>query len=465
MAKRLVHWYEGMFLKPHHFQAADRYMRDRIRESEDWLHPHDWGVRLADLDADAIGNFLVVLRGCQARFKDGTTVSIPEEVTIDPLELRSALATQPEVTLYLAVPTMQAGRENVTASRAGDGPRYYLSTIESADENTGGDEEPLEFRNVHVRLLHSDLDTTGYEVLPIARIARSTSAEAPPRIDESYVPPILCLEAWPPLQNDVRALFQQIASWVDQESRQIVGRKISFESQVVGDAERVLRLSQLNSAYAVLRAILPTRGLHPFDVYRELCRFLGQLSIFGETRRPIEVPAYDHENIGPIYAEVITEIRRLLGSAATVAFEKRYFQLEGRRFLVHLDPEWTLETTRLYVGVETSEVTDAECDQMIRTTDWKLGSAEQVEQIFLSAAAGLRMQPLNRIPSALPAGVVYFEIEKNPTFWKDVVRTRTLGLRFKGELGSFRTNQLFAMPSPSGRTVELRFAVFVVKNK
>ncbi len=172
MAKRLVHWYEGMFLKPHHFQAADRYMRERIRESEDWLHPHDWGLRSVDLDADAIGNFLVVLRGCQARFKDGTTVTIPDEVTIDPLELRSALANKPEVTLFLAVPTIQAGRENVTQARTGDGPRYFLSSIESADENTGGDEEPLEFRNIHVRLLLSDLDTTGYEVLPIARISR-----------------------------------------------------------------------------------------------------------------------------------------------------------------------------------------------------------------------------------------------------------------------------------------------------
>ena len=44
MAKRPVHWFEGMFLKPHHFQAADRYSRDRLLESEDWLHPHDWGL-------------------------------------------------------------------------------------------------------------------------------------------------------------------------------------------------------------------------------------------------------------------------------------------------------------------------------------------------------------------------------------------------------------------------------------
>ena len=31
MAKRPVHWSEGMFLKPHHFQASDRYARERLQ--------------------------------------------------------------------------------------------------------------------------------------------------------------------------------------------------------------------------------------------------------------------------------------------------------------------------------------------------------------------------------------------------------------------------------------------------
>ena len=33
-----------------------------------------------------------VLRSCEARFKDGTRVSVPAEVTVDPAELKAALA-------------------------------------------------------------------------------------------------------------------------------------------------------------------------------------------------------------------------------------------------------------------------------------------------------------------------------------------------------------------------------------
>ncbi len=117
MAKRPVHWFEGMFLKPHHFQASDRYHRDRMRESEDWLHPHDWGLRTVRIDEDAIANYSLRLISCQARFKDGTTLSIPEEASVDPLELRAALGQKAEVTAYLAIPSWQEDRANAQHAR------------------------------------------------------------------------------------------------------------------------------------------------------------------------------------------------------------------------------------------------------------------------------------------------------------------------------------------------------------
>jgi len=466
MPKRPVHWFEGMFLKPHHFQAADRFTRERIRESEDWLHPHDWGLRSVRFDEDAIANYALRLTSCQARFKDGTTLSIPDEAALDPLELRPVLAQQAEVMVYLAIPAWQPGRANAQRAVTEQSPRYLVGAMECPDENTGGDEEEIEFRNVQARLLVENQLTPGYEILPLARITRSSSDQAPPRIDRAYVPPVLGVDAWVSLHDEVQSLFRQLEAWLDQEAAQVVGRKIAFDSQVLGDAERILKLSVLNTASAVWQSILFTRGLHPMLMYQELCRLLGQLSIFGETRRPIKIPSYDHDAIGPIYATVIAEIRRLLGELGQVPFEKRYFKLEGPRFQVQLDPDWTLETTKLYIGVETTELNDLECDVLMRSTDWKLGSGEQVETIFKTGNAGLSMKPLNRIPPALPGGVVYFEIVRHPEFWKDVVRTRTLGLRFKLERGKFLSAQMLALTSPTTQnSVNLQFAVFVVKNR
>jgi type VI secretion system protein ImpJ len=465
MAKRPVHWYEGMFLKPHHFQAADRFVRERVRESEDWHHPHDWGLRSVSLDENAIANFRVVLQSCQARFKDGTTISVPDEVKVGPVELHEALSAASETIVSLAIPTLSETRPNVQVVPSGHDARYFVKTDETVvDENVGANEERIEFRDIQARLLLSNLNPTGFEILPLARIVRSADAEAPPVIDRWFVPPILGLDAWAPLHQEVRSLHEQIGSWITQEADLLIGRKISFDSQVLGDADRVLRLSTLNAAYSALQSVISTRGLHPFDMYRELCRLVGQISIFGEKRRPIEVPGYDHEDIGPIYAKVIKEIRRLVGGAPKVAFEKRYFQLSGPTFAVKLDADWILDTAKLYIGVETVELTDAECDELMRSTNWKLGSGEQVAEIFKAGAKGLTMKPLNRTPSALPSGVVYFEIERDPAYWKDVARTYTLGLRFKLDWGRFRTDKILVMTVPTTqRTVNLQFAVYVVK--
>src|SRR3954447_22396444 len=133
MASRPVHWFEGMFLRPHHFQAAERHAREGLRDSEDWYHPYNWGLRSVDLDRDAIANYSVSVRSCEARFKDGTKLSIPADGTVDPVELRGALATSGAVTVYLAVPTLQTGRANVEETPTANGPRFWIDDLEVDD--------------------------------------------------------------------------------------------------------------------------------------------------------------------------------------------------------------------------------------------------------------------------------------------------------------------------------------------
>ncbi len=66
MASRPIHWHEGMFLRPQHFQVADRNARESLRDSEDWFHPFNWGVRTVEFDREAFGNYSAVLRSCEA---------------------------------------------------------------------------------------------------------------------------------------------------------------------------------------------------------------------------------------------------------------------------------------------------------------------------------------------------------------------------------------------------------------
>ena len=71
-----VHWHEGMFLRPQHFQAADRYWSETLERSEQWDHEYNYGLRAVEISAEAIANYQVQLTLCQARMRDGTLVSL-----------------------------------------------------------------------------------------------------------------------------------------------------------------------------------------------------------------------------------------------------------------------------------------------------------------------------------------------------------------------------------------------------
>lgn len=464
MAHRAVHWHEGMFLRPHHFQVADRQAREELRGSEDWFHPFDWGVRSIDLDRDAVANYAVRLQACEARFKDGTKLSIPADGAIDPLELKSALAGASEVMVYLAVPTLQTGRANVEEAPSANGPRYWVDTLTCDDENTGGGDQPIEVRRIRARLLLSDQDHTGYEVLPLARITRSAQVEAPPQLNLQYVPPLLVLDAWPKLWRDVQSLYHQIGAKIEQLAAQVVGQGISFESQVPGEAERLLKLATLNASYSYFGSVAFVRGLPPLVVFQELCRIVGQLAIFSEERRSPSLPPYDHEDIGGCYYQVIKQIQLLLDTITPTAFEKRYFERAGERLQVSLEPGWLVNTKTLFLGVET-ELGDEEVERLLRSLDMKLGSSQQVEQIFKRALRGLRLAPIVRPPKALPAGggTVYYQIERDQVFWKEVADTCTMAMRMNLAHAAFQSDRILSVTLPkSNTTTNLQFALFVI---
>jgi type VI secretion system protein ImpJ len=464
MPRRPVHWSEGMFLRPHHFQAADRYARESLRESEDWLRPFTWGLRSIDLDRDAIANYSVTLRSCEARFKDGTKLAIPDDGTVDPVELKDALAVSGAVMVYLGVPALQSGRSNVEEAPTAHGPRYWVETVQCDDENTGVDEQPIEVRRVRARLLVTGQDHTGYEVLPLARVERTAQEGSPPRLDPAYVPPLLVLDAWPALWRDVQALSHQIGARIEQLAAHVLDRGISFESQVPGDAERLLKLATLNGASSFFEAMAFARGLPPLVVYLELCRLVGQLAIFTEARRPAPLKGYDHEDLGGRFYAAIKAIQLGLDTIAPTPFEKRYFERIGERLQVSLEPAWLTPNHTLFLGVET-ELADEECWQLLNAMDMKLGSGSQVEHIFRQARGGLRIARVTRPPRALPAsvGTVYYQIERDQVFWRDVVESGTLAVRMNLARAAFQGDRMLAVTPPKGsKTTNLQFALFVI---
>lgn len=470
MTVRAVHWHEGMFLRPHHFQAAGRHALHLGELSEKWDLHYDWGLRAVDIDADALGNYRLVVRSLKARLRDGTLVSIPEDGVLSAIELKNAFDQASAVTVFLAVPVLNLGKANASADGSTDGARFLLDTQQYEDENTGVNPQPIQVRLLNLKLLLEGHDQTGYEVLPIGRIEKSPKAEATPQLDLTYIPPLLACDAWNPLEAGIiQSIYDRIGKKIELLATQVVSRGITFDSQAQGDPLIFAQLRELNEVYALLGILAFAQGVHPFQAYLELCRAVGQLSIFGATRRPPELPRYDHDDLGTCFYRVKQYIDSLLNIVVEPEYKERPFVGAGLRIQVSLEPAWLESIWQMYVGVQ-SPLNTEDCIRLLTKPgqlDMKIGSSDRVDDIFRLGQAGLRFAHNARPPRALPSipGLIYFELsrESQQDEWQNVQKSLTVAIRLNENriAGNIQGQRILTIKT-AGQTTTLQFTLYVV---
>jgi len=479
-----VHWHEGLFLRPHHFQAAERYWTESAQLSHHWDNPHHYGLHAIHINAEALANNQFEVHALEARLMDGTIVALdagqePDRVALQEAievqqkqaNLAEAFETESVVRVYLGIPKLKLGRANVDTGNGSTSSRYVETKLMLQDESQGSNDQEIQFRNLNVKLLLSTQDLSGYELLPIAQIKRAGEGEAVPQLDQDYIPPVLSTSAWTGLgRGIVRAVYDVIGQKIEVLSQQVVNRGIGLDSRHPGDMDRILMLSFLNEAYSALGVMAFGVGVHPFVAYMELCRVVGRLSIFSPERRELEIPAYDHQDLARIFKHVRIRIEQLINAVRDYEFEQRYFVGVGMGMQVSLEPHWFNSDWQWYIGVNKGDLTAQECRDLLSAgqLDWKLGSSRQVEILFQHRAEGLQLIPLDRAIRALPATQdwIYYEVSRRDTpAFRDIQETQTLAMRVQDSMISNKDRlqgerQLGV--SVRGRQSNLEFALFAV---
>src|SRR5581483_8118736 len=392
-----------------------------------------------------------------------------EDGLIPAVELKGPFEQAQTLMVYLAVPQVHLGRANA-ATHAGSEARYLVDTQELEDENTGVNPQPIQVRRLNLKLLLTGQDQAGYEVLPIARVEKSPRAEATPQLDETYIPPVLGIDAWKPLHAGIiQAVYDRIGKKIELLANQVVSRGITFDSQAQGDPLIFNQLRELNEAYTLLGVQAFAQGIHPFWAYTELCRLVGQLAIFGATRRPPELLRYDHDDLGGCFYRAKQHIDALLNILVEPEYKERPFIGAGLRMQVDLEPVWLESVWQMYIGVQSP----LDSEELIRLLtkagqlDMKVGSSDRVDTIFRLGQAGLRFSHTPRPPRALPSlpGQIYFQInrEAQESEWLNVQKSLTLAIRLNESLiaGNIQGQRVLTIKT-AGQTTTLQFTLYVV---
>jgi len=472
MNELAVHWHQGMFLRPHHFQAADRYWHDQLQQSSRWDVHYNWGVRKIQINLDALKNFSFEVLRLEARLKDGTMVRVVNRGELPALELRDAfVGGRNGLQVALAVPRAELGRKNLGNGRADGAYRYYSEPPASvADENTGQELKPVQFRRMNGRLiLHDDAGSAGYDVLPLARIERSAQAEAAPELDKFYIPPLLACDGWDVLQVEH---LQKVSHIVNKSmkllAQQMRTRRISFDSQSAEDRKIIEKLRVRNEIAPHLRIMAFAEGIHPLTAYLELCRALGKLSIFTpEYQPPDDLPPYDHDDLGTCFGAVTKYLVAALRDEEIGGYEEVPFVGSELKMKVEMNPKWFAPGYEIYVGVHCPLPPEQVTRHLRGGLNMKIGSFENVDEIFRRGLRGLAFNYKPHPPRVLPQndGLIYFQIEPkdSPEEWEAVRHRYNLAIRFNHQLIAGNIEGKDEVVIQVGVTaVKMRFILYVL---
>ncbi len=485
-----VNWHEGLFLQPHHFQAWDRHWTERVALGERWQSPYGYGVIELSLNRDALAIGFLQVDTLRCKTPGGALIDSIQGATFERRDLRPALeeasrrlgvsatgkqATQKDraavvaLDVYVGVPRLQLGINNVDEVSHWNGARYRAHLLELPDETDAASVRPIELRQLNAKILLSTDDLAGYDLLHIARLRREHSEEVQVRLDGRFIPPLLDCASHGLMRSEILTAIQDLIQNISQRfAYQLLEESSGLHARTSIEVQRLMILQAVHPAAAVLQVLSSSRGVHPFTAYMELVRLAGALDLLHPQRVVRPTPAYDHENLGDIFFELKRRILYSVEQLDSVPYQ--HYPLHGyaHGMQVQLDPQRIAECPRWFLGINKGPLDAARIQQLMApgNLDWKLGCTTQVERLFAGRAEGIKLQAAANAPKAFPQNDewVYFEVDtKDSPAWDAVLQSGALAWRV-ADSSILNREQLQDAPEiivRDGRTpVKLRVSLF-----
>ena len=424
-----VVWSEGMYLGPHQFQLQSRFFEDSIQFATSALWFRGFGLAGGALDAEALRNGTVSLLHARGILPDGTPFHMPDCDALPPA--RSIAAVFPpasdSVTVSLAIEERKPRGPNCALSGEPGRARFVAEVRNYHDENTGGDERPVQIGRKNIQLLFDTDSSEGCISLPLARVRRDGSGNF--IFDPAFVPPCLQISASESLMLMLRRLIEILESKSATLGRSGAGGDLSSR-----EIANFWLLHTVNSTLAPLRHLWIAKRGHPEELFVEMSRLAGALCTFSLESHPSNLPAYDHLNLGSCFEALDRHIREHLEiivptNCISIPLRKTadYFY-EGE-----IADTRCFGRSRWVFGIRSS-LGEAELISRVPQVV-KICSSKFVEELVRRAMAGLALTHLPVPPTAISQRVEtqYFSISKDGPFWHHITGTRQVGIYVPGD--------------------------------
>ncbi len=428
-------WAEGLFLGQQHFQQWDRVFQKDIQQRAQLANPHGWGLVSMHLLEEALEMGQCRLESITAILPSGRWVVHDSQRDGGPL-ICDLSAGGERVDVWLSLPDNDRVSGINGYREQGRLCAWRADYLEVADEHDPSRTREIIIGKPNLSLLRGDECREHFTAFKVASFEQQGDGRY--QKVESYIPPVAVLQASEALQAWLVRIRDLLSARVRQLSQQrnSYGDIADMGSREMG---QFLRLLQLRPSLAALDHLIQQDNSQPETLYREMIRLISGLRDFQPDMPELELPVYQHADLGGVFTTLEDLLRESLVQSAKTASTALSLKQESPALLMAEGVPWTgLDRQHLYLGVY------HESDDPNWVTDFsrqaKSGSREDLELILASALPGIRLSHTQRPPNKLPvkSGFEYFRFEPSGEFWPRALEAESLAVFLPGQFQESR---------------------------
>ncbi len=425
-----VVWSEGMFLRPQHFQQAQRFQEFAQHQLLLSAQGHFWGFHSLVLDAASLAIGKVAIASATGVMPDGTVFSFPQ--VNEPPSVVTISETVKAKRIMLCLPMFRTGSEEVAFDDDGRSlARYKVLDEDAPDQNSvGGDPAPIQTAHLRLRLLAEDEVPEGWMTVGVCLVSERRN-DLSVSLDDKHIPPIVVAHE----SNVLSGFLRELAGLLHHRGEALAARLSAPGRGGVSEVADFLMLQLVNRYEPLIVHLSKLRTLHPERLYADLLALAGDITTFTrDTRRPGDYPAYNHDDLASCFTPLMADLRRSL----SMVLEQNAFQIEllerayGVRVAVIANPD-LIKTATFVLAVAADLPGETVRKQF--PSQVKIGPVEKIRDLVNLHLPGVGLRPLPVAPRQIPyhAGNNYFELDTSSEFWRGLERSGGLAMHIAGD--------------------------------
>ncbi len=434
-----VTWSEGLFLRPQLFQQQERYLESFAHKRAAPLSPFFWGFSQYRIDVESLTLGKLVLASATGICADGTPFDMPGQ-TPPPPPL-TLLPEHLQQTIYLALPIRTPNGEETTFDAApGTLARFNVFETELRDSNSiGQGAKTVQLSQLRMMLVPEKELTSAWMGLPLAKLIALRS-DGSAELDATLIPPVNRYGASDLLTQWLTQLQGTTHQRADNLAQRLSGSAGTGATQAA-EVSDFLLLQILNRFGPLLDHLLRVKETSPEVAYTLLRSMAGELSTFirTQTRRPTEVPVYEHRDPYTTFKALVEDTRELLNNLLVRSAQSIELQVKQHGMhLASLDPAELRSFNSLVLAVSASMPTD-QLAQLF-PAHAKLAPADRLPELVRLHLPGIVLRVLPVPPRQIPfnAGYVYFQVEPQGAMWEHMLTHGGIGLHVATQFPGLR---------------------------